>query len=411
MRPDAIRNRLVHTNPRAVSWLRLSLAGALGLVLLVGGCPPPADPGDGDPNPGPGNTPDPTNNDPIIQNRGLTDVKIVPAIPDRTRQFRLGAVAVGAANEDFTVGQLEVAVDRVAESAECIVVRPLIDWEYFRPNRPVDAQPVRLAEMNVIVEMAQERGVELSLIQLDPIANRASLSPLPASLAGQDFSSPDIRAALRDETIALLNLFSPTYLSVGVEVNGYLEANPDDFENYITLHRELYDEIKARSPQTKVALSLHYETLLRIDPLPGGSADDARRALIERFLPQVDVVAISSLPWPAFSDPIYVPLDYAERVSDFTDLPVIFSEIAWTTDPASDSDEQEQLDYIAIMSRALLNAPQVELVAWAFMSDPPPGTVLDGIESFTRIGLYDTAGVEKPALSLWRDLHALPYRR
>lgn len=393
-----------------------TLAGlvAVAVMLGIGGCPPASDPGGGNPGPDPG--PNPGGGgppaEPVIQRRSLTDVKVSPTIPGGSRHFLLGAVSVGAADAGFTAQQLGEAVARVAESSECIVVRPLIDWDYFRPNRPAGAQPVRLAETHVIVQMARDHGMRYSLIQLDPLANRHELSPLPPALTGQDFGDEAPRAAIRNMTLELLNLFHPTYLSIGVEVNGYLESNPADFENLVSLHKELYDEIKAIAPETKVALSLHYETLLRMQPGQAqSSGDDARRALIDRFRPQVDVLALSSLPWPQFSDPVYIPLDYIRRVEDFTDLPVILSEIAWTTDPDSDSDELEQRDYLALMARAALRAPQVELVAWAFLTDPPAGTVLDEIPSFTRIGLYDSSGRPKPALALWQELFSRPYRR
>lgn len=390
------------------------LAASLALATLVG-CPAPSDNSDGSEPNTPTDGDDVTDGgsggpvgDPVIQSRSLTDVRINPTIPDKPRNFMLGAVAVGAAGEDFSGADLEAAIQRVSESSECIVVRPLIDWEYFRPGG-TDPTSIRLNETVAIVSSARSRGLQYSLIQLDPIANRSTVSPLPAALTGQDFGDNAVRDAVRGMTVQTAQRIQPTYLSVGVEVNGYLDANPQDFENLVSLHNELYDEIKAVSPNTKVALSLHYETLLRMTAGPGqADGDEARRALIARF--QVDVLALSSLPWPSYSNPNYVPLDYVSRVEDFSDLPIILSEIAWTTDPGSGGNEQEQVDYLAIMARAAMAAPQVELVAWAFLTDPLPGTVLDEIPSFTRIGLFTSDGVAKPAYALWQDLHARPWQ-
>lgn len=382
-------------------------------IAALSGCPAPSDNSDGaEPNTptdgtdvADGGSGGPVG-EPVIQSRSLTDVRINPTIPAQPRKFMLGAVAVGAAGEDFSDADLEAAIQRVSENSECIVVRPLIDWEYFRPGG-TDPTSIRLNETVAIVASAKSHGLQHSLIQLDPIANRSTVSPLPAALTGQDFGDESVREAVRGMTVQTAQRIQPTYLSVGVEVNGYLDANPQDFENLVTLHKELYDEIKVVSPDTKVALSLHYETLLRMTAGPGqADGDEARRALIARFEPQVDVLALSSLPWPSYSNPNYLPLDYVSRVEDFTDLPIILSEIAWTTDPGSGGNEQEQVDYLAIMARAAMEAPQVELVAWAFLTDPLPGTILDEIPSFTRIGLFSSDGVAKPAYALWQDLHA-----
>ena len=164
---------------------------------------------------------------PQIQRRDISDVTIDLSIPDKPRQFRTGIVSIGAAGPDFTKDDLADAVKRAATAAECVVIRPLIDWEFFRPGG--SNAPDRLYDIIEIVKLARQNGMPYSLIELDPFLTRHSVSPLPDSLAGQNFSSPDVRQALRGMVMAVVEQVRPTYLAFAVEVNGYYEADPEDF--------------------------------------------------------------------------------------------------------------------------------------------------------------------------------------
>ncbi len=345
---------------------------------------------------------------PVIQFRELTDATVDPTIPEVPRQFRMGVVPIGAPGPGFTHDDIVAAVQRASQIAECVVIRPLIDWEYFRPGGSGD--PERLSELVEIADLARAWGMPYSLIELDPLLTRHSVSPLPAALEGQDFSSPDVQAALRGMVHSVAERVHPTYLSFGVEINGYYEANPTDFARFVELHKGLYDEVKAISPDTRIAVAFNYEAmqgLLR--GLDEYSADGPRFFLIDMFEPKVDAVAFSTLPWPLFASPLYIPDDYISSLQKHTTRPILLSETGWTTADIVGSNETEQLQYVAIMARQVLRTPQVELMAWSISTDPPPGTVFDEFPTFLNLGLFRQDGQSKPAVSLWLDLLSRPY--
>ena len=72
----------------------------------------------------------------------------------------------------------------------------------------------------------------------------------------QTSANPDVRSAFTNFAMYILRTYHPAYLGLGSEVNTYANAYPEDYPNYLSLYQDVYDQIKAESPETQVFCQL-----------------------------------------------------------------------------------------------------------------------------------------------------------
>jgi hypothetical protein len=346
--------------------------------------------------------------EPIVAVRGLTDVDVAISVPDQPRHFLVGAVAIGFESNDYIFEDIAKSIERNNHITDTIIVRPLVDWEFFRPNGTGFA--ITTTEVEQIVNHAKVSNIPYSVIEMDPLLDRHTVSPLPPALDGQDFSDSDIQTAHRSMALELVRELQPTYISFAVEVNAYADSNYEDFLNLVAHHKALYYEVKAISPNTKVIASMNYEALTGLlGLLDERLGTEPRWDLVELFQPELDALALSTLPWPVFGKPRNMPDDYLRQIQDNIDLPYLITECGWTTAEIASSNEHDQAEYVSQISRMALDSPNLKLLAWSISSDPPPGSIFQAFPAFQQLGLTRNSGVDRPAYFVWQDLFELPY--
>lgn len=346
--------------------------------------------------------------DPVIQLRQVPEQSLSHELPEGPRHYLLGAVPIGAPSPILTDDDVIQSIATVATTAECFVIRQKIDWEAFRPGG--HAEPELTESIFRLWQGASESGFSTLLVELDPIVDRHNIGPLPPAIADHDFSSPDVRQALRTQALTVAERVKPKYLSLAVEVNGYFESNPADFANFVSLHKELYDEIKAISPETQVMASFNLEALQGMLAFIGNFADHPPQwFLIDRFRPKLDAIAFSTLPFPVFFEPLQIPDDYLSRIQTHTDLPIVLSEIGWHTHEAGGSDQSKQHDYLLTMIRRAAVTPQLRVFAWTIMYDAADGSIFDSFLDFKFLGMLSWDGQPKEAFPTWQELYRKPY--
>lgn len=345
--------------------------------------------------------------EPIIQIREMPQVFVNPIIEPTERHFALGTVPIGAPGPNMTTQRLNQAIRRAGELAECFVLRQQVDWESFRPGGGGGAPFTE--DIVALVSTARASGFSLILIEIDPIVSRVALGPLPPALRGQKFGSPAIRAAMKRQAIEIATRVRPDYLSFGVEINGYFEAEPDDFLNFVSLHKEIYDSVKAISPETQVMASFNLEGIQGLfkglNPL---SDHGPQWFLLDLFEPKVDAFSFSTLPFPVFFGAVQLPDDYLSQIQDHTDRDIVLSEVGWSTAIEANSNQQQQTDYLALTARQALRFPQLRVMAWTILFDAEPGSIFDLFPAFSKLGLLEMDGNPKSALSVWTQLHDTP---
>jgi len=343
--------------------------------------------------------------DPVIQFKGISEVEVnTGALPPGTRHFLLGTVPIGAPSPAITDQALEEAIAFAGGTAECYVIRQKVDWEAFRPGGI--AEPDFTQSIFDLLAAAEQSGFTASLVELDPIVDRHNVGPLPPAIEDQNFGSPDVREALRRQVIEVARGARPDYMSFAVEANGYFESNPDDFMNFVSLHKELYHEVKAISPETQVMVSFNLEAIQGLLSSLGGFSDHGPQwFLLDMFEPELDAVAFSTLPFPVYYEPLQIPDDYLSRIQEHTDRPIVLSEVGWTSYEGAGSDEEKQAEYLSLMTRQALRTPQLRVFAWTILFDAAEGSIFDLFPDFKFLGLLTADAMPKPAFTVYADLY------
>jgi hypothetical protein len=195
--------------------------------------------------------------------------------------------------------------------------------------------------------------------------------------------------------------FKPEYLGLGIEVNVLFEESPGDFNNFVEFFSEVYDEIKAASPDTKVFTVFQLE---RMKGLRGGlfggmnNLNNNDWGLIALF-PKADLIAFTTYPGLIYTNPEDIPSNYYAEILSHTDKPIAFTEIGWHSSAYPFgwvSSEEEQAEFVSIFFN-LTQTIDPDIMIWSFLYDQ------DVLEPFDSMGLYYSNGTAKQALEVWNN--------
>ena len=344
-----------------------------------------------------------------FSSRSLAEVVLDTSLRVSERRYRTGLVPsafeIGAGDEG------ERFLERLEEAAklsDCFVARPRMDWIKFGPQ----GSGVLSIDLVAAVQHSRENGVDCVVIEIDPIADRRNVGPLPPDLAGMNFADAEVYDPIQRMAVQVAKQLRPTYLSIGVEVNGYYESNPEDFLNYVDLHKKTYDVVKAEAPEVLFVAAFNLEALQGFfADLDEFSNHGPQWFIIDMFEPKLDAVAFSSLPYGFFIRAGQIPDDYLSRIELHPSRDILFTEIGW---PGGSAEfiftTQSQAEYLARMVQLVDAMPQVRLITWSTLFDVDRDTPTLVSESFKSLGLIDDRDHPKPALELWREIHNLPLR-
>ncbi|MFH1199441.1 MAG: hypothetical protein V1708_00060 [Candidatus Micrarchaeota archaeon] len=202
-----------------------------------------------------------------------------------------------------------------------------------------------------------------------------------------------------DSAAAFAKKYSPPYLGLGIEVNILYEKSPADFEAFAAFFSDVYDAVKAVSPQTKVFTVFQLEKMKGLrGGLFGGTNDGSKAewSLLEKF-PKADLVAFSTYPGLIYKSPAEIPENYYSEIALHISKPVAFTEIGWhsAASPAGwEGSEAKQAEFVGRFF-ALNKGLRPELAVWSFMYDP------QAVEPFNSMGLISADGTPKSAWGRW----------
>ena len=226
----------------------------------------------------------------------------------------------------------------------------------------------------------------------------------PEDMPDATLSDPAWRRLYKDSALALVVKARPRYISIGNEVNfwyhqfGTSPEDPNGFQHYVTLYEELYDEIKAISPETVVFCVFERERV-RDNVV-------ADMSVIELFDPsKLDLLALTSYPFamPGVMRPDDIADDYYSSVLDHFDVDgatLNFTELGWPSLEVFGG-EAAQADFVSQAANRLSRDQGVDLhlFSWLFLHD---ATTVDPL--FT--GLLTEDDVARQAYTTWQSLAA-----
>lgn len=199
----------------------------------------------------------------------------------------------------------------------------------------------------------------------------------------------------------------PDYLGLGTEINHKLDGSEEALDAYQEMFARAYEAIKAVAPETQVFITFQYEWMNGLQGGIFGGVNDINKHqfdLLEEYN-MADFIGFTTYPGLIFYEPEAIPYDYYDKISDYTDLPIGFTEIGWFSHvdfgEQWESDEAEQAEFVeTYFERTSQIKPVVNI--WAFMYE------FFEIEPFTTMSFFDDQGKEKAAFSVWENISRYP---
>lgn len=203
----------------------------------------------------------------------------------------------------------------------------------------------------------------------------------------------------KNSAVSFAEKYKPEYLALGIEINILFEKSPTDFDTFTNFYKDVYDGVKAQSPETKIFPIFQLETMKGLNGgLFGGVNDQSKSewALLDRF-PKMDLVAFTTYPRLIYKNPIEIPAGYYSEIQQHTSKPVAFMEIGWhsNANPAGwESSNTKQAQFVTVFFN-LTKGLNKEIAIWSFLYDQ------NITEPFNSMGLWTVNDEAKPAWNTW----------
>ena len=340
-----------------------------------------------------------------------------PLPPPETSVFDSGRTAYG-----FFPSPPEVSIESVfqtfkgiSEHGDFVLIQQNTPWEDFAGGVDGESQP--RTDLTNQVTLAKQNNVSYIFV-LDPLngLNRREFINLPAGWDA-NFANPNIRTAHKNFALWVVRNFHPRYLGLASEINTYMDAHPEDAQNFISLYNEIYGLVKAEAPETQLFVSFQWDDLNNMFPQP---EEGARQRLspnweqVEAFEPNLDVWVISTYPYFVFPHGSDIPADYYSPLLSRTSKPVAIAESGYSTvtfDQFANTPE-DQVAFLNTVHDQL--GPRMVFWVNTLLSDFNLDSYAKEMEkqgrkpkdaqdlgNFAYIGLRNFDGTPKPALEVW----------
>lgn len=207
----------------------------------------------------------------------------------------------------------------------------------------------------------------------------------------------ETKEAYKNGAVEFAKEYQPKYLGLGIEINAMYEKSPDDFEEFVVFYNEVYDDVKAVSPNTKIFVVFQLEKMKGLPFWSDGIADENETHwhLLDEF--KSDLAVFTTYPGLVYKDPSDIPSDHYTEIKSHTTKPIAFTEIGWhaaASPQGWESSDAEQAEFVTKFFD-LTEDLEMELIIWSFLYDP------DTIEPFDSMGLRRSDGTARPSWDIW----------
>lgn len=316
---------------------------------------------------------------------------------------------------EVTLESVFKTFETMGEHGDFVLIQQNAKWEDFVDS--VDGESQTRTDIINQTKLAHQNNLEYIFV-LDALngLNRREFSGLPAGWEAS-FANPDVRSAYKNYALWVARSFHPHYLGLASEINTYMDAYPDDAQNFVSLYNEIYALVKAESPETQIFVTFQWDDLNNMFPQPeegNRQKYDVKWEQVEAFEPNLDVWAISSYPYFIFPSGADIPTDYYTPLLLRTDKPVAVAEGGFSTVPFAQltNNPEDQVAYLNAIHEQL--GPRLAFWVNTLMSDfnidsyavemekqgrnPKDAEML---ANFAYIGLLEFDGTPKPGMEVW----------
>ncbi len=344
------------------------------------------------------------------------EAQSIPPTP-KISIFDSGKTAYG-----FYPSPPEVSLDSVFQlykdmgaHGDFVLIQQNTAWEDFVNGADGKSQ-TRTDIINQTILASQNDLETIFVIDALNGLNRREFSGLPTGWDA-NFANPNVRTAYKNFALWVVRTFHPHYLGLASEINTYMDAHPEDAQNFISLYNEMYTLIKAEAPGTQIFVSFQWDDLNNMFPQP---EEGNRQPLqpnweqIKAFEPNLDIWVISTYPYFIFNNETQIPADYYTPLLTRTDKPVAIAEGGFSSQAIGEiqvasTDQVAYLNAIhtqlgprlAFWVNTLLDDLNIDSYAEQMKKDGRDLQDAQSLGAFAYIGLRNSDGSPKPALDVW----------
>lgn len=312
---------------------------------------------------------------------------------------------------EVTIESVFATFKGISKHGDFVLIQQNTDWESFAKG--VDGESKARTDIINQLTLASQNNLDHVFV-IDALngLNRREFANLPAGWEA-NFANPNIRTAYKNFTLWVVRNFHPHYLGLASEINTYMDAHPDDAQNFISLYNEIYALVKAEAPETQIFVTFQWDDLNNMFPQPeegNRQKFDVNWSQIEAFEPNLDIWAISTYPYFVFRSGEEIPVDYYTPLLSRTSKLVAVAEGGFSTETFNQltNTPEDQVAYLNAIHNQL--GPRLAFWVNTLLSDfnidsyaKEMGNADDAsmLGNFAYIGLQNFDGSPKPALDLW----------
>lgn len=237
--------------------------------------------------------------------------------------------------------------------------------------------------------------------------------PLPQPWDTMSFNNPMVKQAYLNYCKRLIDFFQPTYISIGIEVNGLFENRSTKWEAYLELQKDTYLALKQAYPSLNVGVSVM--GLYLFSEYAVSTKSSQQQTQLPRILQYSDYFGISLYPYQTVYAANSIPQDMFSRLAAvaggkriaITETGYIADTVHFSFITMNGTDEKQR-EYIEL----LLNSADKYKFLFVnnfILRDYDHLTAALGMQkddlfiAWQDTGLYDESGIARPALTVWRD--------
>jgi len=227
----------------------------------------------------------------------------------------------------------------------------------------------------------------------------------PPGLEGSSLADQRWREAYLDAVIEVVRSSRPLFLCVANEVNRWYErygsgsANPNGFQHLVSLYEEIYDAVKAVSPETRVFCTFAREIV--------SENREADLGVLCMFDPErMDLLVLTSYPFAVrgINSPSDIPDDYyVEAAKYLPGKPLGFAEVGWPSS-VEFGGQRGQADFLEQVSGRLTTGQGLDLLLLGYCW-------LHDIAGGDALGLIYRNGTRKLGYERWAEIFSGTHTR
>ncbi len=204
------------------------------------------------------------------------------------------------------------------------------------------------------------------------------------AIGKNSFSQDVVKQNVKD-----VSFFSHSdFFNLGFNIDRLYNTNPDEFDRFVSLYKEIYREAKKNSPGRLVFPSFDYENI-------SGKLDGKEKwFLVDKFLGSIDLLAISTYPTRVVKEVEEMGENYYEELNNrYPGMKKAIIDSGWST---TQTNEEEQSNFLIYLKR---KSKDLNLIFWLYrhLFDPPPTFS----STYQGAGLRTMDDLPKKGYSTW----------